>query len=211
MKNTCISHKPGDIVQLAGIDFVVLEDRGPFNGEGENHDLFILALEGQGESRFGDTNNYAESDLKGQVEGWLYRLTEKMAGDGRESDIDLIRTRTISLTTLDGYKGYGELEVKAAPLTLDEARRCAEFMPDPDTASWLATGWGGPEHSIGAALALYVYANGSWGGSHCSDAGYAIRPALVVSSSLFTSTEPDLSKVSTDDLLGELRRRIGEG
>lgn len=209
MKNTCISHKPGDIVQLAGIDFVVLEDRGPFNGEGENHDLFILALEGQGESRFGDTNNYAESDLKGQVEGWLYRLTEKMAGDGRESDIDLIRTRTISLTTLDGYKGYGELEVKAAPLTLDEARRCAEFMPDPDTASWLATGWGGPEHSYGATYALFVLTYGYWSGSYCSNAGYAIRPALVVSSSLFTSTEPDLSNVSTDDLLGELRRRIG--
>ena len=208
MKNTCISHKPGDIVQLAGIDFVVLEDRGPFNGEGENHDLFILALEGQGESRFGDTNNYAESDLKGQVEGWLYRLTEKMAGDGRESDIDLIRTRTISLTTLDGYKGYGELEVKAAPLTLDEARRCAEFMPDPDTASWLATGWGGPEH-YGATYALLVYASGGWSSGSCSYAGYAIRPALVVSSSLFASTELDLSEVSTDDLLSELRRRIG--
>lgn len=208
MKNTCISHKPGDIVQLAGIDFVVLEDRGPFNGEGENHDLFILALEGQGESRFGDTNNYAESDLKGQVEGWLYRLTEKMAGDGRESDIDLIRTRTISLTTLDGYKGYGELEVKAAPLTLDEARRCAEFMPDPDTASWLATGWGGPEH-YGAARALHVITNGYWSDDYCSGAGYAVRPALVVSSSLFASTELDLSEVSTDDLLSELRRRIG--
>ena len=208
MKNTCISHKPGDIVQLAGIDFVVLEDRGPFNGEGENHDLFILALEGQGESRFGDTNNYAESDLKGQVEGWLYRLTEKMAGDGRESDIDLIRTRTISLTTLDGYKGYGELEVKAAPLTLDEARRCAEFMPDPDTASWLATGWGGPEH-YGAAYALGVNTSGNWSSNVCSNAGYAIRPALIVSSSLFASTELDLSEVSTDDLLSELRRRIG--
>lgn len=208
MKNTCISHKPGDIVQLAGIDFVVLEDRGPFNGEGENHDLFILALEGQGESRFGDTNNYAESDLKGQVEGWLYRLTEKMAGDGRESDIDLIRTRTISLTTLDGYKGYGELEVKAAPLTLDEARRCAEFMPDPDTASWLATGWGGPEH-YGATYALHVNTGGNWSGYGCSVAGDAIRPALVVSSSLFASTELDLSEVSTDDLLSELRRRIG--
>lgn len=208
MKNTCISHKPGDIVQLAGIDFVVLEDRGPFNGEGENHDLFILALEGQGESRFGDTNNYAESDLKGQVEGWLYRLTEKMAGDGRESDIDLIRTRTISLTTLDGYKGYGELEVKAAPLTLDEARRCAEFMPDPDTASWLATGWGGPEH-YGAAYALIVLTSGNWSYDYCSYAGYVIRPALVVSSSLFASTELDLSEVSTDDLLSELRRRIG--
>lgn len=208
MKNTCISHKPGDIVQLAGIDFVVLEDRGPLNGEEENHDLFILALEGQGESRFGDTNNYAESDLKGRVEDWLYRLTEKMAEEERESDIDLIRTRTISLTTLDGYKGYGELEVKAAPLTLDEARRCAEFMPDPDTASWLATGWGGPERN-GAARALRVGTNGNWSNDFCSNAGYAIRPALVVSSSLFASTELDLSEVSTDDLLSELRRRIG--
>ena len=36
MKNTCISCKPGDTVQLAGIDFVVLEDRGPFSGEGGN-------------------------------------------------------------------------------------------------------------------------------------------------------------------------------
>ena len=36
MKNTCISRKPGDIVQLAGIDFVVLEDRSPFSGEGED-------------------------------------------------------------------------------------------------------------------------------------------------------------------------------
>lgn len=207
MKNTCISHKPGDIVQLAGINFVVLEDCNPFNDESESHDLFILALEGQGTSRFGDTNNYAESDLKDRVEEWLYRLTEKMTEQGL--DADLIRTRTISLTTLDGYKGYGELEVKAAPLTLDEARRCAEAMPNPDTASWLATGWGGPEH-YGAAYALFVITNGNWCGVNCSYGGYAIRPALVVSSSLFTSTESDLSRVSTDDLLSELRRRIGE-
>ena len=32
MKNTCISHKPGDIVQLAVIDLVVREDSGTFNG-----------------------------------------------------------------------------------------------------------------------------------------------------------------------------------
>lgn len=208
MKKTCISQKPGDIFQLAGIDFVVLEDLSPFSGEAESHDLFILALEGQGTSRFGDTNNYAESDLKDKVEDWLYRLTEKMTEQGL--DADLIRTRTISLTTLDGYKGYGELEVKAAPLTLDEARRCAEAMPDPDIASWLATGWGGPEH-CGATSALFVSTGGScWSNSYCSYGDYAIRPALVVSSSLFSSTESDLSGVSTDDLLSELRRRIGE-
>lgn len=207
MKNTCISHKPGDIVQLVGIDFVVLEDRSPFNNEGEDHDLFILTLEGQGESRFGDTNNYAASDLKVWVEEWLYRLTEKMAEQGL--GVNLIRTRRINLTTLDGYKGYGELEVKAAPLTLDEARRCAEAMPDPDTDSWMATGWGSPSHP-GALCVLILRSNGFWNGHECYSDSYAVRPALVVSSSLFASTEPDLSKVSTDDLLSELRRRIGE-
>lgn len=205
MGNPCV-YKPGDIVQLAGISFAVLDDLSPYSGEGEEHDIFILALEGQGTSQFGDTNNYAESVLKKRVEDWLYRLTEKMVEQGL--DPELIRTRTISLTTLDGYKGYGELDVKAAPLTLDEARRCAEAMPDPDVSSWLATGWGGPEH-YGATHALFVRTSGSWGYGICSHGGYAIRPALVVSSSLFTSTEPDLSNVSTDDLLGELRRRIG--
>lgn len=195
--NTCKMHKAGDTIELAGIDFVILEDLGPFSREDESHDLFVLALESQGDSRFGDTNNYSESDLKSQVEDWLYRLTESIAEEGCESDIDLIRTRTISLTTLDGYNGYGELEVKAAPLTLDEARRCAEFMPDPDTASWLVTGWGGPEH-FGATNALLVNTDGSWGLSHCSNL-YGIRPALVISSLLLASEEGiDLSKVPTD-------------
>ena len=206
MGNPCV-YKPGDIVQLAGISFAVLDDLSPYSGEGEEHDIFILALEGQGTSQFGDTNNYAESVLKKRVEDWLYRLTEKMVEQG--IDPELIRTRTISLTTLDGYKCYGELDVKAAPLTLDEARRCAEAMPDPDVSSWLATGWGGPEH-LGAAYALFVITNGYWNYGSCSGAGYAIRPALLVSSSLLNSNKPDLSRIPTDDLMAELQRRIGE-
>lgn len=207
MGNPCV-YKPGDIVQLAGISFAVLDDLSPYTGEGEEHDIFILALEGQGTSQFGDTNNYAESVLKKRVEDWLYRLTEKMVEQGL--DPELIRTRTISLTTLDGYKGYGELDVKAAPLTLDEARRCAEAMPDPDVSSWLATGWGGPEHYYGATYALFVYTNGYWSYSGCSSAGCAVRPALLVSSSLLNSNKPDLSSIPTDDLMAELQRRIGE-
>ena len=204
--NTCKMHKAGDTIELAGIDFVILEDLGPFSREDEPHDLFVLALESQGDSRFGDTNNYSESDLKGQVEDWLYRLTERIAEEGCDSDIDLIRTRTISLTTLDGYNGYGEPEVKAAPLTLDEARRCAEFMPDPDTASWLATGWGGPEH-FGATYAWLVNSSGSWSYYGCSGT-FAVRPALVISSLLLASEEGiDLSEVPTDKLLEEIRRR----
>ena len=205
MKKTAVSHKPGDIIELAGIKFVVLEDRGPVCSDSTESELFILALESQGQSTFGDTNNYAESKLKEAVDGWLYRLTEKLEEDGYSPD--LIKHRVIDLTTLDGYKGFGSLKVAAAPLTLDEARKYAEVMPDPDEACWLATGWGGPEH-YGSTLALLVNSNGYWDCYYCSYS-YGIRPALVISSLLLPSEdEPDLSEYSTDELLAEVRRRI---
>lgn len=203
MKKTAVSHKPGDIIQIAGKDFVMLDDFGPMDTEGFEHALFVMALESQGESRFGENNNYAESELRRRTAAWLDNLLDHGV------DPDLIRSRTLSLTTLDGHGKYGELEVKAAPLTLDEARKYADIIPNCDDACWLATGWGGPEY-FGATRALLVYSDGSWGRSSCSYS-YGIRPALVISSFLLPSeNEPDLSEVSTEDLLEEVRRRIGE-
>ena len=201
MKKTAVSHKPGDIIEFAGSKFVVLDDLSPFNGEDEAHDLFILSLESQGESRFGDSNNYAESELRRRTAAWLDDLL------AHGVDPDLLRTRTLDLTTMDGHGKYGELTVKAAPLTMDEARKYADIIPDCDDACWLATGWGGPGF-VGVTLALRVYASGRWGTSNCSYS-YGIRPALVISSLLLASKEePDLSEASTEELLEELRRRI---
>ena len=203
MKKTAVSHKPGDIIEFAGSKFVVLDDLSPFNGEDEAHDLFILSLESQGESRFGDSNNYAESELRRRTAAWLDDLL------AHGVDPDLLRTRTLDLTTMDGHGKYGELTVKAAPLTMDEARKYADIIPDCDDACWLATGWGGPGF-FGAAHALRVSINGNWRSSGCSNS-YGIRPALVISSLLLASKEePDLSEASTEELLGELRRRIEE-
>ena len=203
MKKTAVSHKPGDIIEFAGSKFVVLDDLSPFNGEDEAHDLFILSLESQGESRFGDSNNYAESELRRRTAAWLDDLL------AHGVDPDLLRTRTLDLTTMDGHGKYGELTVKAAPLTMDEARKYADVIPNCDDACWLATGWGGPGRH-GAACALLVYTNGLWYSSDCSNS-YGIRPALVISSLLLASKEePDLSEASTEELLEELRRRIEE-
>ncbi len=203
MKKTAVSHKPGDIIEIAGKRFVVLDDLSPFSEESEGHDLLILSLESQGESRFGENNNYAESELRRRTAAWLDDLLDHGV------DPELIRSRTIDLTTLDGHGEYGTLEVKAAPLTLDEARKYAKVIPNCDDACWLATGWGGPGY-FGATCALFVYTNGSWSNDVCSDS-YGIRPALVISSFLLPSeNEPDLSEVSTEDLLEEVRRRIGE-
>lgn len=188
-----VSLNPGDIITLADVKFAVLDiiDGNPF----------VVALTNQGSSRFGDSNNYANSTLRNVVENWL---------EGLDIDTDLLMEREIDLTTLDGYKGYGKLKVKAAPLTMDEARKYAELIPDPDDWSWLATGWGAPEH-FGSAGALYVGSDGDWNNGYCSSSR-GIRPALMLSSALLTSVEikTDLSDVSTDDLMAELKRRIEE-
>lgn len=188
-----VSLNPGDIITLADVKFAVLDiiDGNPF----------VVALTNQGNSRFGDSNNYANSTLQNVVENWLEDL---------DIDTDLVMEREIDLTTLDGYKGYGKLKVKAAPLTMDEARKYAELIPDPDDWSWLATGWGAPEH-YGSRDALSVVSNGGWGSSGCSSSN-GVRPALMLSSALLTSVEikTDLSDVSTDDLMAELKRRIEE-
>ena len=208
MKKTAVSHKPGDIIEFAGSKFVVLDILDPSSGVPEGHgytdngpDLFILSLESQGESRFGDSNNYVESELRRRTAAWLDDLL------AHGVDPDLLRTRTIYLTTMDGHGKYGELTVKAAPLTMDEARKYADVIPNCDDACWLATGWGGPGYFC-ATYALDVYANGSWVSGRCSHS-YGIRPALVISSLLLASKEePDLSEASTEELLEELRRRI---
>lgn len=188
-----VSLNPGDIITLADVKFAVLDiiDGNPF----------VVALTNQGSSRFGDSNNYANSTLRNVVENWLEDL---------DIDTDLVMEREIDLTTLDGYKGYGKLKVKAAPLTMDEARKYAELIPDPDGWSWLATGWGAPEH-FGSQYALGVGSGGGWDGDNCS-VSYGIRPALMLSSALLTSVEikTDLSDVSTDDLMAKLKRRIEE-
>lgn len=188
-----VSLNPGDVIALAETEFVVLDiiDGCPF----------VVALVNQGNSKFGDNNDYSKSFLRNAMNNWL---------EDCDIDSDLVMEREIDLTTLDGRKGYGKLKVKAAPLTMDEARRYAELIPNPDSWSWLATGWGGTEET-GSKLALGVASDGYWGGSFCSGSG-GVRPALMLSSALLTSVEikTDLTGVSTDELLAELKRRTEE-
>lgn len=118
--------------------------------------------------------------------------------------------REIDLTTLDGSGCYGKLSVKAAPLTLDEAREYADIIPNAERWCWLATGWSGPSKSDGD-LALCVNSNGDWNYYFCSSS-CGIRPALKAPSILFEDSEAglDLSKIPTDDLLQEIHRRLAE-
>lgn len=208
-------YRAGDIVELAGIEFVVLENLGARQNDGENDALFIMALKAQGESIYGECANYTRSELREAAEEWLGRLVTILIDDYGIDDPAIYRRR-IDLTTLDGYAGYGAaIDVSAAPLTLDEARRYAEVIPAPDKDCWLATGWGTPEH-LSAMYALLVRSDGGWGSGDCSGP-CGVRPALVISSSLLSSAddgeedapEDALKDISADALLEEVRRRMG--
>ena len=201
MKKYAVLYEPGDIVTLAGTGFVVLNiECCP--GSCEPESLLLLALESVGESEFGSSNCYAESDLKKAVDKWLEDMGKRGLDNAK------LIPREIDLTTLDGSGCYGKLSVKAAPLTLDEAREYADIIPNAERWCWLATGWSGPSKSDGD-LALYVDSNGDWYSNYCSNSS-GIRPALKIPSDLLldSADKPDLSEVPTDTLLEEIRRRV---
>lgn len=203
MKKYAVLHEPGDIVTLAGTRFVVLdvERRGSLPDS-----LFLLALESVGASEFGSSNNYAESDLKKAVDKWLEDMGKRGLDNAK------LIPREIDLTTLDGSGCYGKLSVKAAPLTLDEAREYADIIPNAERWCWLATGWWlRSPYCYGFGYALGVDSSGDWGFNRCSGS-FGVRPALKAPSILFEDSEAglDLSKIPTDDLLQEIHRRLAE-
>lgn len=201
MKRVIVEYEPGDIVSLAGTAFVVLDVERAAGYYPDS--LFLLAMQNIGNSRFGNHNNYANSDLSTAVDEWLHDLGKKGA------DLSRIIERWIDLTTLDGCRDFGKLSVDAAPLTMDEARRYAGFIPDANEDYWLATGWSGPDKED-RDCALCINTKGGWDECGCSNS-LGIRPALKVSAAIFdcvNGRKPDLSELTIDVLFEEISKRL---
>ena len=200
MKIDKIGYEPGNIVTLVGTKFVVLD----VECCGSLPDiLFLLTLESVGDSVFGISNNYAESDLKKAVDKWLENMDKKGLDNAK------LVPREIDLTTLDGSGCYGKLSVKAAPLTLDEAREYTNIIPDADEDCWLATGWSGPDKED-RNCAMCINTKGGWDECGCANS-LGIRPALKVSTVIFdgdNKRKPDLSEFTIDVLLEEISKRL---
>jgi len=169
--------KPGETIELAGIQFAVLE--------ASESELFILTVTPQGECRFGGNNNYNGSMLEKSVGDWLYRFTEKLTmTTGLNCDIG-INSRTLDLTTVKGYKEYCSPSVSAAPLTMDETRKYAGLIPAPSKTCWTATGW-----DKGHVNVLCIGANNDWREGF-SEEFFGFRPALVISPALLYLEDVD--------------------
>lgn len=181
----------GDILKVNEVDLLVIDE---INGN-----PFVIALDLGIESKFSeDSTDYRSSLLKLKVDNWF-----------KSTKIKAI-PRILDLTTMDGYTGYGSIEVDAAPLTFDEWRKYARVIkPHIKNWFWLVTSWGDPSDDYGDPYSVcYVFNNGTadYNAYNAYNSGIGVAPAFVLDKNNIDVN--GIERFSTEELLAEIARRM---
>lgn len=227
MKKALKNLAPGDIFTFAGERFVVLEHL--------EDGTFVLTEGSIGDSPFQEKdtdtrNDYSKSTVKDKVDKFVAELPRNSA------EAAAILPFELDLRPTDQSNGYGTIEVRAALLTLWQYGKYKEIIPLLDDWWWLATPlwtrWLRSPYTNDASNAWLVLSNGDYNYSNCADT-YGVRPALKLDSELSVSVggdddcdmdcencgcedcgcspRNDLSWISDEALLREVRRRLSGG
>ena len=177
----------GDIITVKGVKCVVLDE---INGN-----PFVIALDLDIESPFGNSNNYKKSELRKRVESWF-----------KDTGIKVI-ARDVDLTAMDGYKGYGALNTIVAPLTFDEYRKYNHILtPHIKNWFWLVTPWGSPEKDNWASIRV-CGVSGDGSASHAYyHVSIGLAPAFILDRN--QCFNKSLSDFTNDELIAELNKRL---
>lgn len=177
----------GDIIQVNGIDLLVLDEI--------NNNPFVIALDLEDESIFGNSNNYKDSELRKRIAAWFGRTGIKAI------------LRDVSLTAMDGYKGYGFLNTVVAPLTFNEYRKYNHILtPHIKDWFWLVTPWGSPEKNNWASNVV-CSVSGDGSASYSSyDYTYGLAPAFILDRNQIYNKS--ISDFTNEELIAELNKRL---
>ena len=128
-----------------------------------------------GKSEFGESNNYADSYVRRNLNN------SDLARDLREEFGERLSPIRTNLLSLDGLKDYGEVDgdILAIP-TLDLYRECREHILNSDGRWWLATPNSTPS-GCSSGCVHYVDAGGDVDYDWC-DAFGAVRPFFILPS-----------------------------
>lgn len=182
----------GDIITVKGIKCVVLDE---INGN-----PFVIALDLDIESPFGNSNNYKTSTLRKCVESWFGSTGIKAI------------PRDINLTAIDGYKGYGIINTLVAPLTFDEYREYNHILtPHIKNWFWLVTPWGSPEKDNWISNFVCVVGSGGSAFGNCRVYEFygnssGLAPAFILDRNQYFNKS--LSDYTNEELLAELNKRL---
>ncbi len=165
----------GETFQLAGIEFIKFPSK-----DGQ---AVIMAKDPVFRSVFGKNNDLRSSTVQKKLEKDI--LPKIIA----EIGADNLCTVKTDLTTLDGLKPYGVMESLISIPTLDFYRENVEIFDKYNLREvfWLATPESAAPHNNSNWI-LCVWPSGGVGGDSCGNDN-AVRPVLILKSSIFESSE----------------------
>ncbi len=166
--------KDGKIAKIGDYEFIVLK---------KNDDTVELLLKDILEKRTfdNDTNNFAESEIREELNKFADKLIELVGKDN-------IVEHTVDLTTLDGLKDYGSCNCLVSLLTFDKARENIELLDEfkLDCWWWLATAYSTPKHDCKTWVKCVSPCGGvDYGNGNVNYGG--VRPFCILKSNIFVS------------------------
>ena len=130
-----------------------------------------MVLDEDFESKFGETNNFAESTLRDKLNvEYLNQWID--AGDFRGDFVKM----TIDLTADDGLKDYGSCECLLAPRTCDQHRKYRYLIPNPKKDwEWTATAYSTKSNGY-SYYVRQVNTTGALNMNNNASIAYGVRP-----------------------------------
>lgn len=128
--------------------------------------------------KFGQNNNYAESELKEYLNEWYL---DDWLNDGA-CFTDFVEME-VDLTADDGLDDYGKCRCFLAPRTCEQHRKYRKLIPNPDGLEWTVTAYSTESNGF-FGIACLVTALGALDyDSYVGDA-YGVRPLFILNPSV---------------------------
>ena len=142
-----------------------------------------MVLDEDFESKFGETNNFSESELRKKLNGEYF---DEWVDDGANRESFVLMQ--VDLTTNDGLKDYSSCECFLAPRTCDQHRKYRYLIPNPKR-SWEWTVTAHSTKNNGYSNVVYrVSVEGSLDSGYDRNA-YMVRPLFKLNSESLVECE----------------------
>ena len=118
---------PGDVFEMRGVEYIVCE-------QFEDGTTAVVRKECLGDTRrFGDNNNWKNSDLRTFLNNEYYNEIKDVFG------VENIVDHEVDLLSLDGYDDYGVSTDKVSVMNIDRYRKYHKYIGNTGNWYWLST------------------------------------------------------------------------
>lgn len=152
-----------------------------------NDGTLCMVLDEAFESEFGESNNFAESELRKKLNG---EYLDEWVKDGVDRASFVLMQ--VDLTANDGLKDYGTCECFLAPRTCDQHRKYRYLIPNPKgNWEWTATAYSTKANGYSLTAYQVTGAGGLSDSSLVYDA-YGVRPLFKLNSESLVECEIEI-------------------